>query len=169
VDVHDAQGAPLGAAAVRLGSIKTTGRAHVFDPASGDVSPEAFFGDAMQLLSDRLEPAQARANEKMTVHLRWRSTAGMQQAYKVFAHVLDTAGEHVVAQRDAEPQDGQAPTTSWVVGEVIDDQYVIALPANLTAGEYPVEIGVYDARTGDRLRLPNGDTRVILSARLQVD
>ena len=169
VDVLDARGAPLGNPAVRLGSVKMTGRAHVFDAGGGgDVVAEAVFGEAMQLLSDGLEPPQARANDKVTVRLRWRSAAEMQQAYKVFVHVLDAAGEHVVAQRDAEPQDGNAPTTGWVVGEVIEDEYVITLPASLAAGEYPVEIGVYDARSGDRLRLPNGDTRVILTTRLHV-
>ncbi|MDQ6671618.1 MAG: hypothetical protein M3069_12875 [Chloroflexota bacterium] len=166
VDVADARGAALGNAAVRLGSIKMSGRAHVFDPGAGDAS-EAFFGGAMQLLNDRLEPAQARPNDKVTVHLRWRGAAQMQAAYKVFVHVLDPSGQQVVAQRDAEPQDGKAPTTGWVVGEIIEDQYVITLPAKLSAGEYPVEIGVYDARSGDRLSLPNGDSRFMLSARLR--
>ena len=92
----------------------------------------------------------------------------MQLPYKVFVHVLDAAGEHVVAQRDAEPQDGKAPTTAWVVNEIIEDAYVITLPANVAAGEYPVEIGVYDARSGDRLSLQNGDTRLIMSGRLRV-
>jgi len=166
LDVLDARGAGLANSAVQLGSVQLTGRAHALDPAAG-AAPEAVFGEAMQLLNDRLEPGQARANGKVTVHLRWRAGDAMQQAYKVFVHVLDPAGERVLAQRDAEPQDGQAPTTGWVVGELIDDTYVITLPANLTPGDYPLEIGVYDPRTGDRLRLANGDTRVILSARLR--
>jgi hypothetical protein len=92
----------------------------------------------------------------------------MKQAYKVFVHVLDPTGEHVVAQRDAEPQDGKAPTPSWVVGEVVDDEYAISLPGDLKNGEYPVEIGVYDPRSGDRLKLANGDNRLVLSTPLRV-
>jgi Dolichyl-phosphate-mannose-protein mannosyltransferase len=166
VDVLDAHGAQLSHPSARLGSVEMTGRAHDFDSVASGAAPEAVFGAAMQLVGDGVEPARARANEKVTVHLRWRSAVEMQQAYKVFVHVLDPAGQHVVAQRDAEPQDGHAPTTGWVVGEIIQDDYVITLPANLAAGDYPVEIGVYDARSGDRLPLPNGDTRVILSTRL---
>ena len=98
----------------------------------------------------------------------WRGAAEMTQAYKVFVHVLDPGGERVVAQRDGEPLDGAAPTTGWLVGEVIDDQYAIALPAGLRGGDYPIEVGVYDARSGDRLQLPNGDNRVVLGTRLQV-
>jgi hypothetical protein len=167
VGLLDARGGQVGDPAVRLGSINMTGRAHVFDPGANP-APEAVFGDVMQLVTDRLEPAQARGGDKVTVHLRWRAGATMQQAYKVFVHVLDPAGEHVVAQRDAEPQDGHAPTTGWVVGEVIDDEYAVTLPAGLTAGEYPVEVGVYDARSGDRLQVSNGDNRVLLSTHLQV-
>jgi hypothetical protein len=150
---------------VRLGSVKMTGRAHVFDPTA---PAQATFGPSIQLIKHELEPAQARPNEKVTVRLRWRSAAAMTLAYKIFVHVLDPKGEKVVAQRDAEPQDGRAPTTAWVVGEVIDDEYAMTLPAGLASGEYPVEIGVYDARTGDRLPLPNGDTRVILDKPLRV-
>jgi 4-amino-4-deoxy-L-arabinose transferase-like glycosyltransferase len=157
----------LGSAKLRLGSVKMTGRAHQFDLAT-DARPEATFGDSMQLLSAALDPNEGKANAKLSVKLRWRSAAEMQQAYKVFVHVLDPAGEHVVAQRDAEPQDGRSPTTGWVVGEVIDDDYTITLPVTLPAGDYPVEVGVYDARSGDRLRLADGDNRFVLSTRLHV-
>jgi hypothetical protein len=157
----------VGDAVVRLGTVKMTGRAHQLDTAT-DARPEAMFGNSMQLLSAALEPGEGKANAKFSVKLRWRSAAEMQQAYKVFVHVLDPPGEQVVAQRDAEPQDGRAPTTGWVVGEVIDDEYSITLPATLPAGEYPVEVGVYDPRSGDRLHLADGDNRFVLPTRLHV-
>ena len=144
-----------------------TGRGHVIEASPGDVV-EATFGHALQLLSDQLEPARASAGDKVVVKLRWRSAAAMQQAYKIFVHVLDPSGEHVLAQRDAEPQDGKAPTPGWVVGEVVDDEYAITLPAGLAAGDYPVEIGVYDPRSGDRLKLATDDNRLVLSTRLKV-
>ena len=152
---------------MRLGSVKMIGRPHVVDPSTGG-AVEATFGAAMELLSDRLEPAQVSTGDRLSVRLRWRSAAAMSQAYKVFVHVLDPGGEHVVAQRDAQPQDGKAPTPSWVVGEVVDDEYVITLPASLPGGEYPIEVGVYDARSGERLKLANGDNRLVLATRLRV-
>jgi hypothetical protein len=104
----------------------------------------------------------------VTVKLRWRGAAAMQVGYKVFVHVLDASGQHVVAQRDAEPQDGKAPTTGWVVGEALDDAYELALPSGLTPGAYPIEVGVYEPRSGDRLTLPNGDNHFVLSGGLEV-
>ena len=151
---------------IRLGTVQMTGRAHVL--SDGGQEPEAVFGGSVQLLSAAVEPGQARAGEKVTVKLRWRGAAPIERAYKVFVHVLDPSGQQVVAQRDAEPQDGKAPTTSWVAGEVIDDEYVVALPTALASGDYPVEVGVYEPRSGDRLSLANGENRFLLAAGLQV-
>jgi hypothetical protein len=166
-DVLDANGAALAESATRLGRVKMTGRAHVVEPAAAG-AVEATFGGAMQLDRHQLEPAQVRAGGKVTVKLRWRSAAEMKQAYKVFVHVLDVTGEHVVAQRDSEPRDGKAPTAGWVVGEIVDDDYAITLPGGLAPGDYPLEVGVYDPRSGERLRLANGDNRLVLATRLHI-
>jgi hypothetical protein len=167
MDLVDDRGTSLADAPVRLGSVKMTGRTHVVDSSPGG-TVEATFGASMELLDARLEPAQASGGDKVVVKLRWRGAAAMTQAYKVFVHVLDPPGEHVVAQRDAEPQDGKAPTPSWVVGEVIDDEYAMTLPAALPGGEYPVEVGVYDAKSGERLKLANGDNRLVIATRLLI-
>jgi hypothetical protein len=74
----------------------------------------------------------------------------------------------VVAQRDAEPLGGSAPTTGWVVGEVIDDGYELVLPNSTAPGEYPVEVGVYDPRTGDRLALASGENHLVLNSPVTV-
>ena len=153
-------------ASLRLGSLTLTGRAHVFD-TSGQ-APVATFGDAMQVLSTSVEPENVKPGDKVTLKVRWRGSAATSTAYKVFVHVLDPDGTQVVAQRDAEPQDGKAPTTSWVANEVIDDEYQVALPAGVGAGSYPIELGVYDPKTGNRLTLADGSNRLLLDAKLTV-
>jgi hypothetical protein len=154
----DAEGDPV----ARLGSLDVKGRAHVFDDSK--LEPEAVFGGTMELLRHDVQGEGA----SLTVKLRWRSAAPTPRAYKVFVHVLDPSGQHVLAQRDSEPQDGKAPTTGWIPGEVIDDEYAITLPASLASGDYAVEVGVYDARSGDRLTLANGDNRLLLLAAVHV-
>ncbi len=155
--------------ALRLGTVQVTGRPHVFDD-SGQ-APLATFGSAMQLLASSVEPGQVSASssmQKVTVKLQWRDGGPMSAAYKVFVHVLDPGGQQLLAQRDAEPQDGKAPTTSWVSGEVLDDAYAVDLPAGMPPGSYPIEVGVYDARSGERLTLANGDNHFILSSPLRI-
>ena len=58
--------------------------------------------------------------------------------------------------------------TFATIAAVTDDEYALTLPAPLPGGEYPVEIGVYDPRSGDRLKLANGDNRLVLATRLLI-
>jgi hypothetical protein len=153
-------------ASLSLGSLDLTGRSHVLDRSGAQ--PLATFGGGMALLSAQVSPGVLSPGDKLTVSLRWRSAAQMAQAYKVFVHVLDEAGQRVIAQQDAEPQAGKAPTTGWVVGEVLDDTYTLVLPAGLAAGEYPLELGVYEPRSGERLPLGNGDNHLLLATHVQV-
>ncbi|MBV9894213.1 MAG: hypothetical protein JO020_08585 [Chloroflexi bacterium] len=150
----------------RLGSLNLTGRAHVMDTSRAPAI--ASFGGAMELLSFGIDPASVKAGDKVNVNLRWRAAAPMSVGYKVFVHVLDVSGSSVLAQRDSEPLGGAAPTTSWLTGEDLDDAYPLVLPKALAPGEYPVEVGVYDPRSGDRLTLGDGANHLVLSTRLTV-
>jgi len=149
-----------------IGKISVAGRQHVLDTAHA--APQAVFGSSMALLESGLEPARTRAGTNVTVLLRWRAEAPMDRTYKVFVHVLDPSGQRVVAQRDAEPLDGQAPTLGWVPGEVLADEYVVAIPSGLPVGDYPVEIGVYEERSGQRLALVDGANRYLLEGPLGI-
>jgi hypothetical protein len=83
--------------------------------------------------------------------LDWQAARTMDEAYKVFVHVLGADGLPI-AQQDNEPVNGTYPTTRWQRGERVSDPYVIALPADLAPGEYAVEVGMY--RISDLSRLP---------------
>jgi hypothetical protein len=133
-------------------------------PARGPV-----FGTSVELVGSWLDPPTARGSEAVTVRVRWRTLAKMSTAYKVFVHVLDPSGGSIISQRDSEPQSGGAPTTGWVPNQIIDDQYLIQLPAGIATGQYPVEIGLYDPKTNARLFLANGDDHLKLSWPLQVN
>jgi hypothetical protein len=68
----------------------------------------------------------------------------------VFTHLLD--GENVIqGQLDSVPLNGEAPTTSWIEGEVIIDRYEIPVDGQVPAGGYVIEVGMYDPRSGERL------------------
>jgi hypothetical protein len=49
------------------------------------------------------------------------------------------------------PVQGTHPTTGWLAGEVIVDRYEIRVKPDIPAGEHRIEIGMYDAVTGERL------------------
>jgi hypothetical protein len=90
----------------------------------------------------------------LTVQFDWRALDAAPQDYSLFAHILDAHGV-LVAQADGVPT-GQ-PVTGWRAGDVIRDTRRLDLPANLPAGDYTLEIGWYDWRSGKRLTvLDNG-------------
>jgi mannosyltransferase len=108
----------------------------------------------------RLASRSLKRGETLALTLLWRADRGpTSDRWKVFTHLLD-ASSIVVAQRDAEPADNLRPTTSWEPGERIEDNYGIVVPADLPAGSYTLEIGMYDGQTrsvfdgqGDHLML----------------
>jgi hypothetical protein len=76
-------------------------------------------------------------------------------------------GNRLWGQQDSIPGQGDYPTTGWAVGEVVADRYTVALQADAPPGDYVLEIGLYDATTGERLPVLDAagrpqDDRIIL-------
>jgi hypothetical protein len=63
-----------------------------------------------------------------------------------------------VAQQDGEPWwEVKVPTSTWQVGEELEDRHVLKLPAGMAAGEYRLQVGVYYWQTQARLLVLHGD------------
>ncbi len=138
--------------------------------SAGRESPLAQFADRAALVGHELVPAQAAPGESVVVRLDWRVQAHFGDSLTTFVHVL-APGPRVVAQRDSPPLGGRLPTTFWLPGDVINDEYVLSLPSGLAPGQYEVEVGLYDPHSGARLPVAEGDTRsdhVVLPTRLSV-
>jgi len=75
----------------------------------------------------------------------------------VFVHLLDERGT-IVSQRDSEPLGGQRPTTSWTVGEVVEDAYGLWVRPGTPPGEHTLSVGLYDAESGERLVVASSET-----------
>jgi len=96
----------------------------------------------------------------------------MDRSYTVFAHLLDSENQ-VRGQKDSLPAGGARPTTGWVPGEFIIDEYGLVVEADAPPGEYLLEVGMYDASTGERLSALDVegrvlDNRLVLPTRIQV-
>jgi 4-amino-4-deoxy-L-arabinose transferase-like glycosyltransferase len=132
-----------------LGTVHVSGRPRSFDVPPMENRLGWDLGDSIRLLGYDLEHS-VEAGQPVELTLYWQCLAEMADSYTVFTHVLDA--ENVVrGQVDSLPAGGDAPTTSWVEGEVITDAYEIALDPEAEEGEYVVEIGMYEAATMERL------------------
>lgn len=121
------------------------------------------FEDGIVLLGYDLEPRTARPDQPLTLTLYWQARTTPARNYTVFTHLLDQA-ERIHGQHDGPPDHGRAPTAGWLPGEVIADQHVLTVQATAPPGDYVLEIGLYLAESGQRLRrLDTGEDRVILT------
>jgi hypothetical protein len=110
----------------------------------------ATLGDAVTFLGYDLASDTVAPAGTVQLTLYWQATGRMDKSYKVFTHLLD-ANERIAAQQDSVPVGGQRPTTGWASGEVIVDPYTLAVKPDAAPGDYVLEIGLYEAATGERL------------------
>ncbi|MBI5649460.1 MAG: glycosyltransferase family 39 protein [Chloroflexi bacterium] len=123
-------------------TIEKTDRVFVKPPAQ--FSQTANFGNIIALAGYNLPLTTYKSNDTLNLTLFWHTRAKVEKPYTVFVHLLDPSGK-VVAQKDAEPRNGARPTTTWLAGEYIEDNYQLPF-ANLAPGTYRIEIGWYDAK-----------------------
>ena len=125
------------------------------------------FGNRIALVGYDMDRRTASPGETIHLTLYWQALAEMEENYSVFAHVLGEENR-IWAQKDNWPQGGDAPTSTWEPGQTIVDDYELVINPDTPPDVYEVEIGLYLAATGDRLRIIGEggrllDDRVLLS------
>lgn len=119
----------------------------------------AEFGNSLRLAASSV----SRAGNLVEASLVWQAKAAVSQDYTVFVHVYDQAGQ-LAAQSDGWPANGNYPTSGWQPGEYVADKRTVNLPPNLPPGTYTVKVGLYDAKTMERLAPApdHGDRAVVI-------
>jgi hypothetical protein len=121
-----------------------------FDAPQPQVGIEANFDNKAILTGLDATANQISPGETLGVRLTWQATAEFDQDYTAFIHLIGPDGL-LHGQVDQTPGAGAFPTTGWVSGEYITDEYAIPIPAEAPTGEYQIEIGMYNPNTGQRL------------------
>ncbi len=132
----------------------------------------AIVGENIKLLGFDLDRAQVQPGQTLELTLYWQPSALIAKPYVVFAHLIGGSNpatkSPIWAQMDNEPVGGSRATTTWKVGELIDDRYGLQVPDDAPTGEYEIEVGMYDAVTGTRVPVidwqgnPVKENRVLL-------
>lgn len=123
-------------------------------------APVGVFGEEVMLVAyERQGPLRHGATVRLTLH--WQGLRPMETDYTVFVHIVDEEGT-IWAQRDDMPVAGERPTSSWELGEMVSDEHEMMIPLDGPREGYAVEVGLYDAETGDRLPVAGGATAVTL-------
>jgi hypothetical protein len=114
------------------------------------------FGNQIDLIGYSIDRRAAGPNDTLYLTLYWRAKSAMSIDYTVFTHVLQLP-ETKRAQQD---KPLSPPTSSWATGQVISDTYDLTINPDTPAGVYEIEVGVYEPKNFERLRLITDDGRI---------
>ena len=143
-----------------LGAVEVTATERSFAPPPVQYPLKATLGGEIRLLGYDLQQVE---EGQFALSLLWQAVHEPADDYTVFVHVLNQDGSCCLWQQDVMPRQGTYPTGRWLPEEVVVDEYQIELPADVQAGRYPIEVGLYVAENGRRLlvtvpNMPESDT-----------
>ena len=140
-----------------LGTLTIKESERVFTQPASEFDTDATFGNEIKLIGYDLIETETLNQYMLT--LVWQALTEPTSDYTVFIHLLQQDGScnPCVWQQDVMPQQNQYPTSRWLNGEYIVDTYPIVIPEETAVGNYPIEIGLYLAETGQRLQMKTPD------------
>ncbi|MBN1934349.1 MAG: hypothetical protein JW934_06775, partial [Anaerolineae bacterium] len=146
-------GLMCGEESVLLGEIQVQATDRLWELPPFDHPVGARLGP-VELVGYTLDRSAARPGESLRLTLIWRCLEEMDVSYTVFTHLLDQ-NEGMRGQKDNPPVSGAYPTTLWLPGEIVVDEYEIAVKPDAAPGTHVIEVGMYDP--GNLQRLPIAD------------
>jgi len=126
-------------------------------PDGTPVALPASFGGRLAFLGyERILPPGGGIRGGLLTY--WRVEEPSSAPLKVFVHLLDGSGASV-AQHDGLG----SPPHGWAAGDLIIQKHAIPLPADLSPGQYCLQVGLYDSVTNDRLPVLTADRLLLYS------
>ena len=128
---------------IELGAVNVWQGDRVLSEPPIDHRLETKLDDAIELVGYNL----AQTDQAIKLTLIWRALKLIDEDYTVFTHVLDRSAQQI-AGKDNQPINGTYPTSQWMPGEYVVDEYMIPVKA---PDDFAIEAGLYDPETGARL------------------
>lgn len=121
-------------------------------PAELQPVDKTVFGQQISLVGYRLEPGA----DFVRLTIAWQAQQSGLPDYTVFVQLLDADNNERVAGLDLQPRGGEWPTSRWARGEVVVEEYLLAIPPDIRPGFYHLIAGLYRPENGRRLALADG-------------
>jgi MoaA/NifB/PqqE/SkfB family radical SAM enzyme len=139
-----------------------------------DLARTAQFDDGLILVGCDLPSEHIIGAGRLTARLVWQVLSQPAKNYRVFVHLTPAQQAHRsfsrlmrlvgadrerLIQADHEPLAGRRPTSSWLPGEFLVDEFEIPLPDQLEPGAYTLLVGLVTPEDNRRLRVRASDWR----------
>jgi hypothetical protein len=148
---------------VLLGQMQLDEPALLWEPPPMAQSVGVQFGNFAELLGYDLEATELTAGQPFRLTLYWQALNDLplDTHYTVFTQLLAADG-HLIAQHDGPPAENSRPTTTWVGGEVLEDEHTLTFNDPAYAGPATLIVGLYDSATVARVGTAQGQDHVTL-------
>ncbi len=130
-----------------VGDAVTFGNVWLSEPAQ---SPEVQFGKGIVLSGYELDQVMVTRGEALQVTLYWRCSAPIDGDYTISVQLIDDQWRKA-AQSDAWPLNGAAPTSTWQVGQHIEEPRTLIIAADAAPGVYNVQLAIYRVNAAGEL------------------
>lgn len=149
--------------AVTVASLSIDGRPRLFSPIVPDIPLDVQFDGGVKLVgltgtavNGELQISPGQLLEMAQI---WQTDQPLDANFTITTQLLN--GENsVIAQNDAVPQNGGAPTVTWTPGEFIENTVALAVPNELGKAPYRLLIALYLPETGERLLVRDGSDHI---------
>lgn len=105
-------------------------------------------------------PLWINSGQTLIVRLYWRTQTALSTDLHGFVHLVDAQGR-VIAQQDQAPGLDFQPSTLWLPGETVLDEYRLWIPSDTHSTVVWPRVGLYNVATGDRLQSQGADGRAM--------
>ena len=115
---------------------------------------DVYFGKGIVLAGYDLSNVIVTRGETLQTTLHWRCTSRIDGDYTISIQLIDEQW-HKAAQSDTWPLDGAAPTSSWQVGQAIEEPRALDIAGDAAPGIYNLQLAIYRANEeGELEHLP---------------
>jgi hypothetical protein len=111
-------------------------------PPNSEYPFDVTFGDFARLVGADF----AQTDQVLTVTVWWQAEQSTRHNYTTFVQIIKP-DDQIDQQFDNWQIGGDSPTSTWLPGQIIRDQYVFRRPATA----YQIGLGMYNAGNGQRL------------------
>lgn len=112
--------------------------------------------DGIGMHEIRATPLWLNSGQTLIVRLYWRTRTALTTEFHGFVHLVDAQGR-VIAQQDQIPGNDFQPSTLWLPGDTVLDEYRLWIPSDTQSTVLWPRVGLYNVVTGDRLLSQRSD------------
>jgi hypothetical protein len=135
-----------------------------------ELKPAITYGDSVQLLGCDV-PETVKVGTALLFTCYWQVFDDVPpDTYMTFAHLYDESPTFsLIGQDDHTLGQETYPLNAWQPDEVVQENYAIHIPADVSAAEYQISLGIYTWPGLNRLNIPDNPDNIAVIASIRID